>query len=397
MYDDLTCDYNKSLSANILVVGKSGVGKSSLLNYLFDKEVEKTGSGFPVTDYGVYRHEYQYDEQFKVNIYDSWGLEAGRADKWRKMLIDKVHEHDRMEINEWFNTIIYCTSVVADRFEDFEINIINELREKKNNVIVAITHCKSEDDEKAINFRNERICPQTGLKEDDVVLVSSVQKKLISGTETVRFGKERIFKMIIRNLWRTFKEKLTYNVQYGVNERFDHYRKSMESIIDDGLSSILFRKNDLDNVFKDINLQLDALFDELPKITNDKYKDAYDYYDALSVKYCSIGSLGKYIDKGKLKNNIRSFKPSNSFKQKAKETLKKIDQKTKLNMSEKNKMVEFVEKLHVGLSTSKTIKKELLEYVGKYYDELEKVFKISLDEIEAYLEELDIEEIYNVE
>ena len=104
-----------------------------------------------------------------------------------------------------------------------------------------------------------------------------------------------------------------------------------------------------------------------------------------------------YIDKGKLKNNIRSFKPSNSFKQKAKETLKKIDQKTKLNMSEKNKMVEFVEKLHVGLSTSKTIKKELLEYVGKYYDELEKVFKISLDEIEAYLEELDIEEIYNVE
>ena len=33
------------IKTNVLIIGKSGVGKSSLLNYIFGKELEKTGAG----------------------------------------------------------------------------------------------------------------------------------------------------------------------------------------------------------------------------------------------------------------------------------------------------------------------------------------------------------------
>ena len=37
------------IKTNILIAGKSGVGKSSLLNYIFGEEVSPTGAGKPVT------------------------------------------------------------------------------------------------------------------------------------------------------------------------------------------------------------------------------------------------------------------------------------------------------------------------------------------------------------
>ena len=41
------------IKTNILIAGKSGVGKSSLLNYIFGEEVSPTGAGKPVTATGV--------------------------------------------------------------------------------------------------------------------------------------------------------------------------------------------------------------------------------------------------------------------------------------------------------------------------------------------------------
>ena len=42
---------------NVLLIGKSGAGKSALLNYLLGEEAELTGSGKPVTGKGVFPHD----------------------------------------------------------------------------------------------------------------------------------------------------------------------------------------------------------------------------------------------------------------------------------------------------------------------------------------------------
>lgn len=59
-------------SAKILLLGKTGAGKSSFINYFLGKQVAKTGDGKPVTmDYFV-PYEVK-DGRYPIEIYDTRG------------------------------------------------------------------------------------------------------------------------------------------------------------------------------------------------------------------------------------------------------------------------------------------------------------------------------------
>lgn len=59
--------------ANLIIAGKTGVGKSTLINAAFRENLAETGIGAPVTDEGSVRC---YEKQnFPLRIYDTIGLE----------------------------------------------------------------------------------------------------------------------------------------------------------------------------------------------------------------------------------------------------------------------------------------------------------------------------------
>ncbi|MDR0653223.1 MAG: 50S ribosome-binding GTPase [Synergistaceae bacterium] len=78
--------------ANIIITGKTGVGKSTLINNIFGETLAKVGAGKPVTTKVT-----QYTRpNIPVSIYDTMGLELdkGRQEQTksdiRKIITDKV-------------------------------------------------------------------------------------------------------------------------------------------------------------------------------------------------------------------------------------------------------------------------------------------------------------------
>ena len=124
---------------NFLVLGKTGVGKSSLLNCLLGDRRFDTGTGKPVTTKGIHESEGTLDG-IKVRVFDSWGLEAGAVEEWHRMLKDAQEKHDLThKIEDWFHAVVYCVNAGGHRIEDVDRDIIRSLLADDLYVVVALT------------------------------------------------------------------------------------------------------------------------------------------------------------------------------------------------------------------------------------------------------------------
>ena len=147
------CKRNASenyIELNMLILGQTGVGKSSLINVLVGYEVEKTGVGKPITKRGIFPHETSINGK-DVVIYDSWGLEVGKDKEWEQIIKDELKRRGvDKDIKDWFHSVTYCINAGGDKIQDFDINIIKQFIEEKYDVVIALTKADqiSEDKEK---------------------------------------------------------------------------------------------------------------------------------------------------------------------------------------------------------------------------------------------------------
>ncbi|AFY92562.1 GTPase family protein [Chamaesiphon minutus] len=137
-------DFSQNISSlNILVIGKTGVGKSSLINVIFGEEVAQTGSGLPVTQYF---EKYTLDtnnieEGIPINLFDSSGLELNKENIFVKGVFDFVSEQLEKGVNEQIHLAWYVINASSARVEAFECEIINKLYEQRIPVIVVLSQC----------------------------------------------------------------------------------------------------------------------------------------------------------------------------------------------------------------------------------------------------------------
>lgn len=193
-------------SVNILVLGKAGVGKSSFLNYLVDKDVFETGIGEPVTKTGFHETSYS-DEKTGVlfNLIDTAGIEPNNIDSFKDLIFSKIEEcNSSFDVFNWMHTIYYCISVSAKRVEPYEIDLINELS-KKIHVVLILTKVDLVADDLLNEIKKEIRSKLTN--SIDICSVCNVHIETRLG-QTMRFGKEEVLEYSFMGLWTTLSREL---------------------------------------------------------------------------------------------------------------------------------------------------------------------------------------------
>ncbi len=127
---------------NLAVFGKTGVGKSTLVNAVFGRDVARTGVGQPVTKGLVY---YRHPDGF-LGLYDAEGFETGTSgnvilEGLRKL----VSEHGQRAIDQRIHAVWYLVRWSDRRFEQAQAGFVRALHDLGLPVIVVMTQVPTRD------------------------------------------------------------------------------------------------------------------------------------------------------------------------------------------------------------------------------------------------------------
>ena len=128
----------KNLNAlNIIVAGKTGVGKSTLINAVFRDKLAETGMGKPVTD-----HMRKISKKgIPLAIYDTKGFELGKEvqQQVKQEVMETISKGlATQDINKAIHCIWYCINTASNRVEPEEIEWLKELSQENQITQVPI-------------------------------------------------------------------------------------------------------------------------------------------------------------------------------------------------------------------------------------------------------------------
>ena len=154
MMDQAQKKYDELKILNVMVLGKTGVGKSTLINNMFSAHLAETGVGKPVTK------EIQKFEKpnFPLAIYDTPGMELDGSNALEQLLADvtAIAKSGRKsgDVNQMIHCLWYCIATPSHRFESAEIEFLRRVSSlsgaEKMPVIVVLTQSYSKRDAEAM-------------------------------------------------------------------------------------------------------------------------------------------------------------------------------------------------------------------------------------------------------
>jgi uncharacterized protein (DUF697 family)/predicted GTPase len=191
-------DFARLQPCNILVCGKSGVGKSTLINAVFGRDVTKIGVGRPVTEKAAWFEA----EGFPVRLMDTRGLEPGDYEASRRALdaaIQQARSSDDPE--QQLHLVWHCIDEGSRRVENAETDLARMLARHKVPAICVLS--KAWDDETNMEVLARERLPNPPVH--SIVRVIASQKIFANGLVREPMGLENLVAETERLLPDAFK------------------------------------------------------------------------------------------------------------------------------------------------------------------------------------------------
>lgn len=222
-------------TANMILFGRSGAGKSSFINYLVGENVAPTGCGEPVTQ-EFDEYEFIFPNRFRLHIYDSKGLEVASLDSIVSEIDSFVAgKSESRDPSKWIHAIFYCVNISRTRLEPTEIDFIKRIQKiARQRVNIILTHCEHNNGESI-----DAMIASIKERFDDSALVYCVNSKAKTskkGAFYPQFGRELILKDLQELLWESASERIATDyaqeIHRGLHRIIDVIEREQVDYID---------------------------------------------------------------------------------------------------------------------------------------------------------------------
>ena len=306
-------DFHELDKFSILVLGKTGVGKTTLINSILGQEQKGTTIGLPMTMEKPQMKHYNRELFPSLDIWDSRGLELTNEfsiEKSSQQVINFVKNGLKQEENiknspNFIHCIWYC--LTGSRIEKSELEYIKKLKsiyssDKKLPIIFVYTQA---DNEEFIEPIKESIIKELNDPNINFVDVIAKEKKIKYRKQTIVIGKKGLRKLM--------ETSLNLARQGFESVFFGNIQKQFENTLLYFLSIKPF-KNAIENIQKNmismINKKKKKLYEAFPDLLCDSLSNIY--FDIKNLEQNKIKNKSLF-DKWKkefiqlYKNNFKKF------------------------------------------------------------------------------------------
>ncbi|MDK2069213.1 GTPase domain-containing protein [Aliarcobacter butzleri] len=310
----------QDIKCNVVLIGKTGAGKSSFANYLFDTEKFSVSTGKPCTGWEENFQVHSLDIHGVItNVYDTVGLEADNYNKWISDIKEFFNKKQALKNpNDIMHALFYVVNVSSARIEENELDELYKIQKQYNlSTAVILTNCDIATDEQKKGLIN--LIKKKNLK---FIQVCSTSKKIRGGKTTTTFGRDEALEIVLSSSYEKVGKELAIKSLEILIDKVKELKKHITQRIDDSDISIFNISNmekEFDNLIRDDDFEKifsSNIENSLPKeyLTYMDFLDSFnninfegkDYLYEISELIEEI-DFDKILEKSEISKKVTSF------------------------------------------------------------------------------------------